>query len=532
MTQNDFDRLLMEEMGQLPPQGDTLNRYTPWQSAMDKILWGLGLNFFRVEFFGLQYLLPLLGSVLLYLGCRSLRQENRGFRLCWWVSLGKLLWHMAACVINATPLLRAITDSPLNAPLSALLVCSDLLLLFSLRAGVRAAFAGLEEAKPRDWLGRGLAAYVLALAIALWCDLVPLTEEILFGVTIIDEYAWLYHGRSIAAVLLILFLLVCISRQSEALAGHGYQISPVPVRFRARTVLLAVFGTTLLALPIALYLSGHIPTGPARPTAELTREAAVSRDRLIALGLPRELAQMLDEEELLRCAGATEVCPPRFTEYNASPTERARTEEPRIALSLDDLQAELSSWLVELPGGQVRQYCFFRYTKLPALRLQELFSLVDRGNYPTTDYAARLLWEVEGETLSFAPEVHLAGGMTAEEMNEDELWWYEHELDRLGHTQHYPWFQFSIPKGCTDLRGYLAHTVRVRPYDPENKVWLEPDGPMDYTATDYYVLRHQSRLLHYPFQPISDFGGSTSVSTRGVIHANFICTSSSITIAP
>ena len=142
------------------------------------------------------------------------------------------------------------------------------------------------------------------------------------------------------------------------------------------------------------------------------------------------------------------------------------------------------------------------------------------------------LWEVEGETLSFAPEVHLAGGMTAEEMNEDELWWYEHELDRLGHTQHYPWFQFSIPKGCTDLRGYLAHTVRVRPYDPENKVWLEPDGPMDYTATDYYVLRHQSRLLHYPFQPISDFGGSTSVSTRGVIHANFICTSSSITIAP
>lgn len=71
MTNDSFDRALMDQMGQLPPVPGELDLCTPWHSAVGRILWGLALCTFRLEVFYLQYLLPLLGATLLYLGYRS-----------------------------------------------------------------------------------------------------------------------------------------------------------------------------------------------------------------------------------------------------------------------------------------------------------------------------------------------------------------------------------------------------------------------------------------------------------------------------
>ena len=71
MTNDSFDRALMDQMGQLPPVPGELDLCTPWHSAVGRILWGLALCTFRLEVFYLQYLLPLLGATLLYLGYPS-----------------------------------------------------------------------------------------------------------------------------------------------------------------------------------------------------------------------------------------------------------------------------------------------------------------------------------------------------------------------------------------------------------------------------------------------------------------------------
>ena len=58
MTNDSFDRALMDQMGQLPPVPGELDLCTPWHSAVGRILWGLALCTFRLEVFYLQYLLP------------------------------------------------------------------------------------------------------------------------------------------------------------------------------------------------------------------------------------------------------------------------------------------------------------------------------------------------------------------------------------------------------------------------------------------------------------------------------------------
>ena len=54
-----------------------------WQRAMNRVLAGLALGTVTLNFWGLNYLLPPVGQVLLLLGLRPLRRENRAFRV-WW----------------------------------------------------------------------------------------------------------------------------------------------------------------------------------------------------------------------------------------------------------------------------------------------------------------------------------------------------------------------------------------------------------------------------------------------------------------
>lgn len=112
MKQDEFELRLTQEMADLPPGPGEVQDYNPWQAAMSKLLWGMALTTFRLEFFYLQYLLPLLGAALMYLGYRSLRRENPWFRLCWGLSGLLLAIHIALDILAATPVMGWIAGNP------------------------------------------------------------------------------------------------------------------------------------------------------------------------------------------------------------------------------------------------------------------------------------------------------------------------------------------------------------------------------------------------------------------------------------
>lgn len=512
MKPDEFDLHLMDEISQLPPPDPEVRDYTPWQASIRKIIWGMVLVTFRFEFFYLQYLLPLLGATLLYLGYRSLRKSDSWFTLCWGLSAFLLVFHMSSDILAATPLLTALEQNVwTNAFLIVLTIAANVVLLFALRAGIRRRFVSITGEKPKDWLGRGLIAYLLSLAISLWATLDPATEpSLFFGQTITDPL--LHNGRSFAVIALQIYLLVCIFRQSEALAGRGYDIAPAPVRVPGKRFVLGVFLLVLLAIPPALWISCRLPTGEAQQvTAPLAGYQSTVRDHLVELGLPQELADTLDEAELTRCKDAYAVQTGYWIDLNLMDDTVPQAEGTDLLVPLDDDQARFSVWLVFLPQGQVRWYYFFRYDTLPALRLQEQFSLNVTGNNAHDDYTAALLWQ-EGETTYLShPQVLLAGGQTAEELTEDQRWLYEAELKRLGHLHYTPYLSFSISQKATALVGYLAYTA-------DASEQLDPENTYDYYDFTHLFLRRQTALLHYPFYSIDNLGGSSSLRAYGPIH--------------
>ena len=508
MRPEEFDQVLMEQVGALPPDADEVERCTPWSDAMFDLLLGQALVTFHMEFFYLQYILPLLGSVLVYLGARSLRRENRCFRLSWALGGVRLVWNALYLVLCATPVIGLLTSSWLNWPVSVLVNGVTMAQLFALYGGTRLAFAVTGGSKPKDWLARGLVAYLLSMGIAIWADLVPLTESSIFGPSIIYEWSWLYYSRGIAFIALQIYFLKCLYRQSEALTGRGFDITPAPVRFSGKAVTLAVFSVVALAIPVALFFSSLISNGPAEAlTAPLAGEQTSVRDKLAELGLPGEVAEILDEAELTLCADAVAVRAMEPSNQNIF-SGRSELQDGWLIDAFSDGKSAMTAWALMLPGNQVRYYFLFRYPEIPGMHFQEQFSIDPIGNYPTRDYTARLVWEWNGAVQTVQPQVHLAGGQTEEEIDWNAVMLpmsARLELERLGgHLHESPWFNFSIPKGAEDLRGYLAYTADLSSYSIGDTHF----DPGEFYDSAHVFLRHRSSFLHYPFSSISDFGGN------------------------
>lgn len=459
MSEHEYDLLLAEAAGELPPPPE--EQAEPWSRAMKYILWGLALVTFRLELVYLQFILPCVGSVLVFLGFRSLRRSARGFAIAYAASIALLIMRALGIAAGAV---RPEYFGALGYFTSAAGIVLNFTLLLGLRSGIRTAFSATSGEGPRDLSFWSAAAYAGVIVIALLETLVPARsyEDAL--------------PRVLVAAALYIALLALLRRQGRALAGRGYRIAPVPVRLSARAV-FALYALVIAALLVpALLLGPRLKSAEAEPFE--TAETAQARAELVELGMPEWLAGSLTEAELTLCEGATEV--------KGVVTDENTAETP------DTERLELGVWAVYLADGRTRFYSAFRWLEPPRFNLQEALRAEPDGNEAVSDFAACLLYTKDGEKLASPLEVSLGGGLKAEELGEFGLFWNEHSLEKLGHTQYEPYVEFSIPFGAEDVHGWLAYT-----YDAG--VELEGSGTVFGTVVYY----HQS-APQYPFADLSD----------------------------
>ena len=95
-----FDALLTESADTLPPPADV----SPWRSAMSCVVWGIALKTLTLQLLYLDYILPTLGCILLVLGFRTLRQENRALRWAYGLSIAAVVLRSAAMVYSVCSL--------------------------------------------------------------------------------------------------------------------------------------------------------------------------------------------------------------------------------------------------------------------------------------------------------------------------------------------------------------------------------------------------------------------------------------------
>ena len=280
-----FDALLTEGADALPPPADV----SPWRSAMYCIVWGIALKTLTLQILYLHYILPTLGCILLVLGFRTLRRENRALRWAYGLSLAAAVMRGVCAVLQALPvdvgLIFGYADSGL--------MLGILIALWRGMTGVARA-AGAE--KPSAPAAGTLAAFYAVLLVLAHIGL----------------EGWLLVLPVLVVYLVILRNLVRLFRSLE---NTGYAIHAAPVRLPAAAVLWGYLGLTLAAVVLAMLLGQRYPMDwQARQDAP--QDAAI-RAELLELGFPQEVLDDLTAEEVAGLAGASEVLTQTDTQYDS-----------------------------------------------------------------------------------------------------------------------------------------------------------------------------------------------------------------------
>ena len=271
-----FDQMLRENASALPPAMAEVN---PWREAMWLVLWGMGLTTITINFLYLDMILPALGGILLVLGFRTLRQENRALQWCWRLSIA------IASVRSASFALAALPVDVKNVPAYAVMAMTFALYccLWRGMVGVSRAAGAEKPAAP--------AAGALVIFYAVICAL-----------AFLELSGWLAVLPVLIAYIVILRNLVKLAR---SLADTGYTIHAAPVRLPSTAVLWGYLGLTLAAVLLAMFLGQRYPMNwQVRDDAP---QDETIRAELLDLGFPEQVLDDLTAEEAAHMSGAVKV---------------------------------------------------------------------------------------------------------------------------------------------------------------------------------------------------------------------------------
>ena len=411
MTDRDFDQLLYQRVSYLPPEPIS----GPWRRALGCICWGLILITVTLSVLSLQYILPAVGSLLLYLGFRPLRKAGPWLTLGYVLSIVQALYQAAVILLLATPAGPVLTAQPLSFRLGLLAYLLRTLLVFALWLGLRGVFRRAGQ-RPRTAAAAGVAAcYVLMLLLAL--------------------------GETQGALPLLGFLLLFLCAVaglfhiSATLEQAGYAIPFAPVRVSTWLVSLLYLGILAVAVPLLLFHFNHVPLDASPAQAE-TGQAQL-RQELVELGFPEEVLADLTDSEVAALEGAQEIYAAR---------------SPQEGEVSSDFRPSVTYFIqVNLPGDLARYYLWFSQSDFPEHGLRESLEVDPLTEFsqtrPGCDLQGRLLWEEGGQLYQFplstqlkSPSLTGSGGSTPS---------CSYVVD------------FSLPRQGKHVRGYVSYEAQL-----------------------------------------------------------------------
>ena len=466
MTDADFEAMLAQSVPDTPPE-EIVAEVTPWRRAMNRILFGMALCAITLNFLCLNYILPAVGTVLLLLGFRTLRRENRWLGGCFAVTVIRAVYFFATLVLNTTILQSAVFTPAVTAALTVINAVLLLALYFCFWRGLLAVQkkAGL----PAQTGG--------ALALIVWYALVCVLAAVQYGGWVVPIAMLIGYG----------FILRSLCRLSGALDEAGYAIAPGPVRVTDRRLVLVIAAVLGIGCTLGYLFGGsyRMDWQPA-DASEQTQTAAI-RQQLLDLGFPEAVLNDLTPEDIAACDGALRVVAVtedhpfndgRTVSHKESDGEGGVVSVPDTVYDVRELR--LTSVGVQLPGAQEtwRVYHHFLWTTDPgfcgteALQIWPADENMQDGWRFAGDVTGRVLYDRDGQT--FTASYHTLGRQT---YTADSVFFGQRTNSDL-------FAAFSMPRHAESARGYVAYSAAAVQSGCLLSSWC------NYT--------HQQSLLQYP----------------------------------
>ena len=466
MTDADFEAMLAQSVPDTPPE-EIVAEVTPWRRAMNRILFGMALCAVTLNFLCLNYILPAVGTVLLLLGFRTLRRENRWLGGCFAITVIRTVYFFATLVLNTTILQSAVFTPAVTAALTVINAVLLLALYFCFWRGLLAVQkkAGL----PAQTGG--------ALALIVWYALVCVLAAVHYTGWIVPIAMLVGYGC----------ILRSLYRLSGVLDEAGYAIAPGPVRVTDRCLVLVIAAVLGIGCTLG-YLFGSSYRMDWQPVDASTQtQTEATRQQLLDLGFPEAVLNDLTPEDIAACDGALRI----VTKTEDYPVNDGRNvlweayneknERYYVQDTVFDVkELRLTGVAVQLPGKRETWMVFhhFLWTTDPgfygteAIQIRPAYRSIPEGWSAAGDVAGRVLYDRDGQT--FTASYHTLGRQT---YTADSVFFGQRTNSDL-------FAAFSLPRHGEHARGYVAYSAA--------------GAQSGYLLSSWCNYTHQQSLLQYP----------------------------------
>jgi hypothetical protein len=318
---NDKEKNFNGPMAEVTLEYET-KKINPWYDSIRLITWGFLLTGFNVNVSQLQYILPTIGVMLLYLGFRNLHKTNRWFYIAWILSGIKMLLQLLGLIIYATPLNTIVKN---NMALGIIRVILQLVLLSVFRTATRTVFYK-EGIKPdRDPI-LGLLVWTIFITI---CAFTPM------------ENSWIVFIPLTIFYLKMIRVLYKIGDDMGVMSDAFIEAS---VKVSYRVVARGYLITCLVSVIVCSAFANHISLDALKQGVIVDSEI---RLKLLRLGFPKDIITDISDDDIAMLSNAEHV------EYSSDLLDYGR----RGGLFGESLQA--TTVYVELPDNFLYAFVYF-----------------------------------------------------------------------------------------------------------------------------------------------------------------------------
>ena len=427
MTDLEFEMLLENELPEMPPE-EIMKEINPISKSMSRITWGIATTFVTINMWGLNYILQALGAVMLYLGFRTLRQENKAMRTAYIIAAVTMVYQLFTTIMAATIYLPYMEKMPIFRLFGYMDVALMVVLEYCLWTGIKdiQQRAGTEVGAPS------------AFMLLVW-------TSVMIPLAMVN-----YKGRFELMLFIIIFFIIlrCIFKLSKTLDEAGYSVEAAPVKIEDGKLVKLIISVVAVGMVIGMLFFQKVPMNWEIMEREVAAEVETVKEKLIGLGYPEYALNDLTNQDILDCKDAIEVTvnikdlhPGEDViivgKQNNNPYEYTATD---VVVKMGDGK---STWKIfhHFKWNEDMLFCGTEGVEIwPAWRLAD-------DTVQTGELSGRVLYDKKGKTYE-------------SEYNSLEVLMHESSMAFMNFPPTEDIFaEFSFPHSGENQRGYVSYSV-------------------------------------------------------------------------
>ena len=428
---------------------------SPFCRAMGLIAGGLAVTGVTLNFWNLDVLLPLIGTLCLLVGFRALRRVNGFLRAGFTCACLRVLLLFVELGQNAAVFRETAAADMVSTALAFGSAAVRLVLLFCL-------WQGLLDMQ-RD-AGITPPAAPAAGALLLWYILLYVAAALFASLSLLLG----------AYVVWYFYLVVRLKKLSKSMAAQGCAIEPVKERFSNPKLVGSLLTVLAVVIACGFLFFGSYRMDWTPKEASTDAQVIEAHERLLALGYPESELNDLSDEDLLTCLRAERVVIKECT--GSAYINYSNKPQTNDAFHLTIVA-------VQRPFDRLFVACHFRWDD--GVRFYGTESLAfephhDSNSWFAKEFSGRVLYDGPDGATYTAPYIDPG----TDQVNLGS--WYENCFRQLYCAD------ASFPNDGTNQRGYVACAL-------SNNI----DEFTKFEGLFYYV--HQNGCFQYPVKTARDY---------------------------